>query len=112
MNNVGAVEVNAFQSHCDVAIQKSTRGGFCLTVSAAIWKARPFIDGDVGGIPLQITNGEPVSWSPARRNARLARSRSCATALGRRLGRRGKEVLRQRFLSPRLLRDWLALCTR
>src|ERR1700716_194475 len=38
LNNVGAIEVNAFQSHCDVAIQKSIREGFGLTVSEAIWK--------------------------------------------------------------------------
>ncbi len=56
-NNVGAIEVNAFQSHADVLIQKSTREGFGLTVSEAIWKARPFIGGNVGGIPLQIEDG-------------------------------------------------------
>ncbi len=54
VNNVGAIEVNAFQSHSDVLIQKSTREGFGLTVSEAIWKGRPFIGGDVGGIPLKI----------------------------------------------------------
>ena len=53
-NNVGAIEVNAFQSHADVLIQKSTREGFGLTVAEAIWKARPFIGGNVGGIPLQV----------------------------------------------------------
>ena len=56
-NNVGAIEVNAFQSHADVVIQKSTREGFGLTVSEAIWKARPFIGGNVGGIPLQVEDG-------------------------------------------------------
>jgi trehalose synthase len=39
-------------------IQKSTREGFGLTVTEAIWKARPFIGGAVGGIPLQISDGE------------------------------------------------------
>ena len=57
-NNVGAIEVNAFQSHADVVIQKSTREGFGLTVSEAIWKGRPFIGGNVGGIPLQVQNGD------------------------------------------------------
>ena len=56
-NNVGAIEVNAFQSHADLLIQKSTREGFGLTVSEAIWKARPFVGGNVGGIPLQIEDG-------------------------------------------------------
>ena len=56
-SNVGAIEVNAFQSLADVVIQKSTREGFGLTVSEALWKGRPFIGGDVGGIPLQVENG-------------------------------------------------------
>ena len=41
LNNVGAIEVNAFQSQADVLLQKSTREGFGLTVSEALWKARP-----------------------------------------------------------------------
>ena len=38
-------------------MQKSTREGFGLTVTEALWKARPTIGGDVGGIPLQIEDG-------------------------------------------------------
>ncbi len=53
-NNVGAIEVNAFQSLADVLIQKCTREGFGLTVCEAMWKGRPFIGGNVGGIPLQV----------------------------------------------------------
>ena len=41
LNNVGAIEVNAFQSQADVVLQKSIREGFGLTVSEALWKARP-----------------------------------------------------------------------
>ena len=58
LNNVGAIEVNAFQSQADVVLQKSIREGFGLTVSEALWKARPTIAGNVGGIPLQIQDGE------------------------------------------------------
>ena len=57
LNNVGAIEVNAFQSQADVVLQKSIREGFGLTVSEALWKARPTIAGNVGGIPLQIQDG-------------------------------------------------------
>src|ERR1700712_6118239 len=56
-NNVGNIEVNAFQSLADVVIQKSTKEGFGLTVSEALWKGRPFIGGNVGGIPLQVEDG-------------------------------------------------------
>lgn len=110
LNNVGAIEVNAFQSHADVVIQKSTREGFGLTVTEAIWKARPFIGGDVGGIPLQVTNGESgFLVSTVEECAARALEILQDPALGKQLGRAGKEAARQRFLMPRLLRDWLAL---
>ena len=50
--------VNAFQVASSVIIQKSTREGFGLTVSEAMWKGRPVIGGDVGGIRLQIEDGK------------------------------------------------------
>ena len=74
-NNVGAIEVNAFQSHSDVVIQKSTREGFGLTVTEAIWKARPFIGGDVGGIPLQVCDGESGFLVSSAGGVRPARAR-------------------------------------
>jgi len=109
-NNVGAIEVNAFQSHADVVIQKSTREGFGLTVSEAIWKARPFIGGAVGGIPLQVEDGVSgflvdSATECAQRTLEILRD----PELGRRLGRAGKEHVRENFLSPRLLRDWLRI---
>jgi trehalose synthase len=109
-NNVGSVEVNAFQSHSDVLVQKSTREGFGLTVSEAIWKARPMIAGNVGGIPLQIQNGESgylvdTVEECAERAIGVLRD----PALGKDLGRRGKEHVRAHFLMPRLLRDWLRI---
>jgi trehalose synthase len=110
LNNVGAIEVNAFQSYSDVVIQKSTREGFGLTVSEAIWKARPFIGGDVGGIPLQIADGESgFLVSTVEDCAARALEILGDPTLGKRLGRAGKERVRQRFLTPRLLRDWLRI---
>src|SRR5207244_8088083 len=53
LNNVGSIEVNAFQSQSEVVIQKSTREGFGLTVSESLWKARPVIAGDGGGIAVR-----------------------------------------------------------
>jgi trehalose synthase len=110
LNNVGAIEVNAFQSQSDVLIQKSIREGFGLTVTEALWKGRPTIGGDVGGIPLQIEDGESgfLVASPeetAQRSLEILRD----PELGRKLGKAGKEHARRHFLSPRLLRDWLRL---
>jgi trehalose synthase len=113
LNNVGAIEVNAFQSHSDVVIQKSTREGFGLTVTEAIWKARPLVAGDVGGIPLQITDGESgFLVSGVEQCAQRALEILEDPGLGKRLGRAGKETVRQHFLTPRLLRDWLDLFER
>jgi trehalose synthase len=113
LNNVGAIEVNAFQSQADVLIQKSTREGFGLTVSEALWKARPFIGGDVGGIPLQVEDGNTgfLVSSPEEcsdRTLRILREPD----LGKQLGRSGKEHVRKHFLMPRLLRDWLRIFSR
>src|SRR5512132_2409964 len=58
LNNVGSVEVNAFQVHSAALIQKSIREGFGLTVTEGLWKARPMVAGRVGGIVDQIQDGE------------------------------------------------------
>ncbi|GAC1315805.1 MAG: glycosyltransferase [Thermoleophilaceae bacterium] len=110
LNNVGSIEVNAFQSQAEVLIQKSTREGFGLTVSEALWKARPFIGGDVGGIPLQVEDGRTgylvsSAGECAERTLDVLRE----PELGRRLGRAGKEHVRTHFLTPRLLRDWMRI---
>jgi trehalose synthase len=110
LNNVGAIEVNAFQSQADVVMQKSLREGFGLTVTEALWKGRATIGGDVGGIPLQITDGETgYLVSTPEQAAERAVEILADPGLAKRLGRAGKERARERFLTPRLLRDWLEL---
>jgi trehalose synthase len=109
-NNVGAIEVNAFQSLANVVIQKSTREGFGLTVSEALWKGKAFIGGDVGGIPLQVENGVS-GYLVDSVEACAARALDVVNdpALGMALGRRGKEHVRSHFLMPRYLRDYLRI---
>lgn len=112
LNNVGAIEVNAFQSQSDVILQKSIREGFGLTVTEGLWKGLPTIGGNVGGIPLQIEDGVSgfLVSSPEECAQRCIEILS-DPELGKRLGKAGKEHARKHFLSPRLLRDWLALFT-
>jgi trehalose synthase len=113
LNNVGSVEVNAFQVHSRAVIQKSSREGFGLTVSEALWKARPTVGGRVGGIVVQIEDGV-TGWlvdSPGQcAQACIEIVRDPRTARERAL--RGKEHVRRHYLMPRLLRDWLALFNR
>jgi trehalose synthase len=110
LNNVGAIEVNAFQSQSDICLQKSIREGFGLTVTEALWKGRPTIAGNVGGIPLQIEDGISgfLVNSPAECAERCLEILE-DPGLGKQLGREGKEHARRQFLTPRLLRDWLKL---
>jgi trehalose synthase len=110
LNNVGAIEVNAFQSQADVVLQKSTREGFGLTVSEALWKGRPTVAGNVGGIPLQIQDGTTgFLVKSAVETAQCCIKVLNDPELGKRLGRAGKEYVRTHFLMPRLLRDWLRI---
>ena len=110
LNNVGAIEVNAFQSAAEVCMQKSIREGFGLTVTEALWKGRPTIGGNVGGIPLQIVDGESgfLVDSPEQAAERSLEILS-EPEVAMKLGRAGKEYARTHFLTPRLLRDWLKL---
>jgi trehalose synthase len=113
LNNVGSVEVNAFQVHSAALIQKSIREGFGLTVTEGLWKGRPMVAGRAGGIVDQVQDGETgflvesVAECAEALNAILERP-----ADARAMALRGKEYVRKNFLSPRLLRDWLALFNR
>ena len=100
--------VNALQTHSQVLVQKSTREGFGLTVSEGMWKGKPLIGGNVGGIRLQIVDGESGYLVD---NARQAGER-IAQLLGdeelcAKIGSNARDRVRQRFLMPRLLNDYL-----
>jgi trehalose synthase len=113
LNNVGGVEVNAFQVHSAAVLQKSIREGFGLTVTEALWKTRPTIGGRVGGIVRQIVDGE-TGWlvdSPAEAAA-ACRAVLADPPAARERALHGKEHVRRHFLTPRLLRDWLVLFNR
>jgi trehalose synthase len=110
LNNVGSVEVNAFQVHSAALLQKSVREGFGLTVTEALWKTRPTVAGRVGGIVDQIQDGETGYLVDSVEECASAMERILEDAAGARsMALRGKEHVRRHFLTPRLLRDWLAL---
>src|SRR3954462_3190619 len=110
LNNIGGVEVNAFQVHSHAVIQKSIKEGFGLTVTEGLWKTRPTVAGRVGGIVRQIQDGETgwlVDSSAQCAEACIEILRDPTEARLRAL--KGKEFVRRNFLMPRLLRDWLVL---
>jgi trehalose synthase len=110
LNNVGSVEVNAFQVHSAAVLQKSIREGFGLTVTEALWKGRPTVAGRVGGIVDQIQDRETGYLVESVEECARAIKEILETPIeARAMALRGKEFVRRNFLTPRLLRDWLAL---
>lgn len=105
---VGNVEVSAFQAMSTVVLQKSLREGFGLTVTEAMWKRKPVVAGEVGGICLQIDDGVDgflvCNIEEAAERVMLLLS-SPATA--QRMGDLGHEKVRANFLTTRHLRDYL-----
>jgi len=102
--------VNALQRVSAVILQKSLREGFGLTVTEGLWKGRPVIASRVGGIPLQIEDGETgFLLDPTDTEGFAWRVRQILEnpELGERLGRAGKEHVRKHFLITRLLSDYL-----
>jgi trehalose synthase len=104
--------VNAIQTYSDVIVQKSIREGFCLCVTEAMWKGTPVVASRVGGIPVQIDDGEngfllePKDYQGfADRIVELLQNKEMAKAMGM----KGREKIRQKFLLPRLLKDYLVL---
>lgn len=109
-HGVGNVEVGAFQAASDVVMQKSTREGFGLVVTEALWKGKPVIGGNVGGIPLQVIDGETGFLVEgvdecARRTFQLLEHAEEAEQMGR----AAREHVRRHFLSTRHLADYLRL---
>jgi trehalose synthase len=102
--------VNAFQTGADVVLQKSIREGFGLSATEAMWKGKPVIGGNVGGIKLQIKDGKNgfLVSSPKEASQRIIELIKDKN-LQEKLGKAAKETVRQKFLIPRLLRDYLKL---
>lgn len=102
--------VNSIQRFSNVIIQKSIKEGFCLSVTEALWKGKPVVASNVGGIPGQIQDGkngfllEPNDIEGfAERIAHLLKNPD----EGQKLGQEAKETVRQKFLITRLLSDYL-----
>jgi trehalose synthase len=106
--------VNTLQRCADVIVQKSTREGFCLAVTEALWKGTPVVASNVGGIPLQVEDGvngflvEPDDTSTfADRIVTILKD----PKLRSEMGAKGRETVRKKFLVTRLLSDYLNILT-
>ncbi len=102
--------VNALQRIADIVVQKSTREGFGLTVTEGLWKGKPVIGGDAGGIRLQVVDYHTgfLVMTPegaANRIRYLLHHREQC----RKMGATGRELVREYYLLTRHLREYLTL---
>jgi trehalose synthase len=102
--------INALQRGADIVLQKSLREGFGLTVTEAMWKGKPVIGGDVGGIRLQVIDHHTgfLVNSPEGAALRIHYLLSHRDRL-REMGEKAREFVRDNFLITRHLRDYLAV---
>jgi trehalose synthase len=104
------VTINALQRISDIVIQKSTKEGFGLTVTEAMWKGKPVIGGDTGGIRLQVINyhtGFLVNTpeGAALRIRYLLKNRDRLDEMGN----KARGFVQENFLLTRHLREYLTL---
>ncbi len=103
-------EINGLQRASTICLQKSTKEGFGLTVTEAMWKGKPVIGGDTGGIRLQVINhhtGFLVSTpeGAALRVRYLLKNRDRLEDMGH----KAREFVLNNFLVTRHLREYLTL---
>ena len=105
-----ALEINALQRASTIVVQKSLKEGFGLTVTEALWKAKPTIASAVGGIPTQVID---------KFTGALVHSiEGCAYQIryllthpeyGIQLGKNGREHVKENFLMTTNARRWVLL---
>jgi len=103
-------KINALQRAATVVLQKSIKEGFGLTVTEAMWKEKPVIGGFAGGIPIQIIHGVTGFLVHSVEGAAFRiRQLLNNPEMAKRMGQRGKEIVKNNFLITRQIRDYLAV---
>ena len=102
------LEINALQRASRVIMQSSIKEGFGLTVTEAMFKAKPVLACPVGGIPMQLRDGETGYFSDApkqtaERVAFLLRNPLAAELIGT----RAKRYVEEHFMLPCRIADHL-----
>ncbi|MEA2015111.1 MAG: glycosyltransferase [Actinomycetota bacterium] len=103
-------EINALQRTADVIIQKSLKEGFGLTVTEAMWKGKPVIGGEVGGITIQLHNHRTgFLVNSIEGTAYRIRYLLNRPSVSNKIEERAKNLVSQNFLITRHLKDYLSL---
>lgn len=104
------IDINALQRGSTIIVQKSLGEGFGLTVSEALWKAKPVIASAVGGIPLQVKDKLTGMLSHGIEGTAFALKQLLSNPdYARWLGSNGREHVKNNFLITRHLKEYLIL---
>ncbi|HOX24951.1 MAG TPA: glycosyltransferase [Candidatus Krumholzibacteria bacterium] len=102
--------INALQRASDLILQKSTREGFGLTVTEGLWKGKPVIGGNVGGIRLQVHDHQTGFLVDTPEGAALRiRYLLSHPRIRERMGERARAFVQEHYLLTRHLVEYLAL---
>jgi trehalose synthase len=105
---VNALEVNALQRAARIILQPSSKEGFGLVITEAMWKRKPVITREVGAIPIQVRSGETGFFissakKAAKRIAFLLQNPKEAELVGQ----KAHDYVGEHFLMPDRVADYL-----
>lgn len=101
-------EVNALQRAANIIMQPSTKEGFGLVITEALWKGKPVIASGVGAIPLQIREGDTgYFYQTPHRTAQQVLYLLDNPEAASMMGERGRLYVKEHFLLPNRVTDWL-----
>ncbi len=102
--------INALQRAATIVIQKSLKEGFGLTVTEGMWKRKPVIGGNTGGIRLQVINHHTgfLVNSPSGAAMRIRSMLKNQEKLSE-MGVKAQEFVRENFLITRHMREYMTL---
>jgi trehalose synthase len=98
------IVVNALQRASTVILQKSLKEGFGLTVAEALWKGKPVVASNVGGLPEAVADGRTgvlVAPNNTHKLAAAIVSLLSDPNLRARLGECGRERVHTQFRLPK-----------
>ena len=104
------IAINALQRVSTIIMQKSLKEGFGLTVAEALWKAKPVVASNIGGIPLQVTHKYSGLLCHSIDGAAFALKQLLnSPKYAKKLGENGREHIKNNFLITRHVRDYMLL---
>ncbi|HEX6532607.1 MAG TPA: glycosyltransferase, partial [Nitrospira sp.] len=104
------LEINALQRAATVVVHKPLKEGFGITVSEAMWKGKPVVASEAGGISAQVIEGVTGFLVRSEEGAAFRiRHLLNNPGLMQRMGGAGREHVRRNFMITRHLTDYLTL---